>query len=167
MSRITLRVVQPVDEAAPHTAMRCSRVCSGAHNLSIAARLASRAALPGSTMLAASTGCSGRSARKLASLRQPARFIPSALSMLGAGQREKRQRIKNNFESTSMGCLRPLAPPKEPHLLSKTPIDGFVKCPRSRRAKLEARGVQEVRRSNEGCSTTQTLGILRSRQDGR
>jgi hypothetical protein len=46
--------------------------------------------------------------------------------MLGAGQREKRQKIKNNFESTSMGCLRPLAPPIEPHLLSKTPIDGFV-----------------------------------------
>jgi len=54
--RLTLRFVQPADEAAPHAAMRRYHVCSGAHNLVIAARLASRDALLGSTMLAASTG---------------------------------------------------------------------------------------------------------------
>jgi len=56
VSRLTLRVVQPADEAAPHAAMRRYHVCWGAHNLAIAARLASRDALPGSMMLAASTG---------------------------------------------------------------------------------------------------------------
>jgi hypothetical protein len=72
VSRYTLRVVQPDDEAALHAAMRrCpalrefsslyryfgeSQSCSGAHNLAIAARLASMGALPDSMMLAASTG---------------------------------------------------------------------------------------------------------------
>jgi hypothetical protein len=46
---------------------RC-HACSGAHNLAIAARLASHDALPDSMMLAASTGCCGRSARKLTRL---------------------------------------------------------------------------------------------------
>jgi hypothetical protein len=44
VSRYTLRVVQPDDEAAPHAAMRRCQACSGAHNLAIAARLASRLA---------------------------------------------------------------------------------------------------------------------------
>jgi hypothetical protein len=56
VSRLILRVVQPVDEAAPRTAMRRCQARSGAHNLAIAARLASPGALPDSTMLAASTG---------------------------------------------------------------------------------------------------------------
>jgi len=55
-SRFTLRVVQPVDEAAPRAAMRRCRTPPGAHNLPLAARLISSDALPGSTMLAASTG---------------------------------------------------------------------------------------------------------------
>jgi hypothetical protein len=83
-----LRVVQPADEAAPRAAMRRCQTCAGAHNLAIAARLASSGVLPDSTMLAASAGCGGRSTRKLASLRQSARFDPTALPMLGAGQRE-------------------------------------------------------------------------------
>jgi len=56
VSRYTLRVVQPDDEAALHAAMRRCQSCSGAHNLAIAARLASIGALPDSMMLAASTG---------------------------------------------------------------------------------------------------------------
>jgi len=56
VSRFTLRVVQPVDEAAPRAAMRRCRNPPGAHNLPLAARLISSDALPGSTMLAASTG---------------------------------------------------------------------------------------------------------------
>jgi len=51
-----LRVAQPADDAAPRAAMRRCQPRSGAHNLAIAARLASLAALPDSTMLAASTG---------------------------------------------------------------------------------------------------------------
>jgi len=55
--RSTLRVVQPADEASPHAAMRRYHVCSGAHPaVSGTARLASRDALPGSMVLAASTG---------------------------------------------------------------------------------------------------------------
>jgi len=53
---LILSVVQPADDAAPHAAMRRCQACSGAHNLAIAARLASLAALPANTMLAASTG---------------------------------------------------------------------------------------------------------------
>jgi len=56
VSRYTLRVVQPDDEAAHHAAMRRCQNRSGAHNLAIAARLASIGALPDSMMLAASTG---------------------------------------------------------------------------------------------------------------
>jgi hypothetical protein len=56
VSRYTLRVVQPDDEAAHHAAMRRCQSRSGAHNLAIAARLASIVALPDSMMLAASTG---------------------------------------------------------------------------------------------------------------
>jgi len=72
VSRYTLRIVQPDDEAAPHAVMRrcpalrefssaymCfgeSQSRSGAHHLAIAARLASICALPDSMMLAASTG---------------------------------------------------------------------------------------------------------------
>jgi hypothetical protein len=52
----TLRVVQPADDAAPRTAMQRCQACSGAHNLTIAVRLASPDALPASTMLAASAG---------------------------------------------------------------------------------------------------------------
>jgi len=48
--------------------MRRCQVCSGAHNLAIAARLASIGALPDSMMLAASTGCCGRNTRKLTRL---------------------------------------------------------------------------------------------------
>jgi len=88
VSRLILRVVQPADEAAPRAAMRRCQTCSGAHNLAIAARLAPSGVLPDSTMLAASTACGGRSARKLASLKQSARFCPAASPMLGAGQRE-------------------------------------------------------------------------------
>jgi len=87
-----LHVVQPADEVASHAAIRCCQPCSGAHNLAIAPRLASVGALSDSMMLAASTGWCGRSARKLAllfaGLKQSARFFPSALPMLGAGQRE-------------------------------------------------------------------------------
>ena len=54
---------EPCDEAAPHTAMPCCKACSGAHNLAIAARLASLGALPDSMMLAASYGSAGRSRR--------------------------------------------------------------------------------------------------------
>jgi hypothetical protein len=69
---LTLRVVQPIDEAAPRAVMRrwppsrhsssdflcCgeSPTCSSAHNLAIAARLASSGALPDDTILASSTG---------------------------------------------------------------------------------------------------------------
>jgi hypothetical protein len=56
VSRYTLRVVQPDDEAALHAAMRRCQSRSGAHNLAIAARLASMGALPDSMLLAASTG---------------------------------------------------------------------------------------------------------------
>jgi hypothetical protein len=56
VSRYTLRVAQPIDEAAPHAAMRRCQACSGAHNLAIAARLAPLGALPDSMMLAASIG---------------------------------------------------------------------------------------------------------------
>jgi len=91
MPRFILRVAKPCDEAAPHTAMLCCIACSGAHNLTIAARLASLCALPDGMMLAASPGLLGRSARKLtllsAGLRQSAHFYPSVPSMLGAGQR--------------------------------------------------------------------------------
>jgi len=90
--RLTLRITQPVDETAHRSAMRRCQICSGAHNQAIAARLPSFGALPNRTMIAASTGCRVRSARKLAppsaELRQPARFIPSAPPMRGAGQRE-------------------------------------------------------------------------------
>ncbi|MDJ0810240.1 MAG: hypothetical protein QNJ01_09070, partial [Desulfobacterales bacterium] len=85
----TLRVAKPVNDAAPHAAIRCCPVCSVAHNRSIAARLASRDALPDSMMLASLTGLFGRRARKLASLRQVRALIPPDASMLGAGQREK------------------------------------------------------------------------------
>jgi hypothetical protein len=52
---LTLRVVQPADDAAPRAAVRRCQANSGAHNLKIAARLALPDALPGSTMLAPST----------------------------------------------------------------------------------------------------------------
>jgi hypothetical protein len=68
VSRSILRAAKPAAEAAPHAAMRrCPALrdssssykyfgespdCSGAHNLKIAARLASLAALPGRMMLA-------------------------------------------------------------------------------------------------------------------
>jgi acetylornithine/succinyldiaminopimelate/putrescine aminotransferase len=73
--RLTLRVAKPGDEAAPYAAMLCCKACSGTHNLAIAALLASHYALPGSIILAASSGFSGRSMRKLASLKQSARFF--------------------------------------------------------------------------------------------
>jgi hypothetical protein len=92
--------------------MRRCQICSGAHNLAIAARLASFDALPDSTMLAASTGCCGRSTRKLArrslgygGLRQSARFDPAASPMLGAGQREiQTLNLKNCFQATFYGA---------------------------------------------------------------
>jgi hypothetical protein len=55
VSCFTLRVVQPAVDAAPHAAMRRCPARSGAHNRSIAARLASRAALPDSMTLVSST----------------------------------------------------------------------------------------------------------------
>jgi len=55
VSRYTLRVVQPADEAAPHAAIRRCQPRSGAHNLAIAARLASVGALSDNMMIAAST----------------------------------------------------------------------------------------------------------------
>ena len=66
--RVTLHVAQPADEAAPHAAIRRFQPHSGAHNLAIAPRLASVGALSDNMMLAASTGCHGRSTRKLAPL---------------------------------------------------------------------------------------------------
>jgi len=55
--RSILRVVQPADEASPHAAMRRCQSRSGAHPaVSGTARLASIGVLPGSMMLAASTG---------------------------------------------------------------------------------------------------------------
>ena len=41
VSRVTLRVAKPANDAAPHAAMRRCPTRSGAHNLAIAARLAS------------------------------------------------------------------------------------------------------------------------------
>ena len=73
--RLTLRVSKPGDEAAPYAAMRCCKACSSTHNLMIAALLASHYALPGSIILAASSGFSGRSMRKLASFKQSAHFF--------------------------------------------------------------------------------------------
>ncbi|MDJ0668726.1 MAG: hypothetical protein QNJ61_15690, partial [Desulfobacterales bacterium] len=58
--RFLLRVGQPNAEAAPHAAMQRCSACSGAHNRSIAARLASRAALPDNMMLASASGCQDR-----------------------------------------------------------------------------------------------------------
>jgi len=58
--RTFLRVAKPADEAAPRVAMPRCQACSGAHNLAIAARLASPGALPDNTMLAASPGLCGR-----------------------------------------------------------------------------------------------------------
>jgi hypothetical protein len=55
VSRLALRVAKPDNDAAPCAAMRRCQACSGAHNLAIAARLASIGALPASMMLAAST----------------------------------------------------------------------------------------------------------------
>jgi len=93
-----LRIAQPADDAAPRAAMRRCQACSGAHNLAIAARLASPGALPDSTMLAASTGCFGRRVSELASLKpacgepsadkQADTLFPTSSPMLGAGQRE-------------------------------------------------------------------------------
>jgi hypothetical protein len=104
VSRLTLRVAQPSDEAAPRAAMRCCRTPAGAHNLTIAARLVSSDALPASTMLAAATGCDGRSTRKLVPLaagrKQSACFFPAVLAMLGAGQWEK--------NAYRMGLLAPI-----------------------------------------------------------
>jgi hypothetical protein len=84
LSRPTLRVAKPGDDAVPRAAMqRCpalrefssafacfgeSQACPGALNLAIAARLATLGALPDSTMLAASTGLCGRSTRELVRL---------------------------------------------------------------------------------------------------
>ncbi|MDJ0876362.1 MAG: hypothetical protein QNJ48_06920 [Desulfobacterales bacterium] len=82
----TLRVAKPVDEAAPHAAIRCCSALSGAHNLLIAARLTSHCALPDSMMLASWPGF-GFGARKLASLKQVRELFPAASAMLGAGQR--------------------------------------------------------------------------------
>jgi hypothetical protein len=101
--RFTLRVAKPGDDAASRAAMRRYQACSGAHNLAIAARLASLGALPDSTMLAASPGLCGRSTRKIArlrfgfdGLRQAVRYIPSVPPILGAGQRENQhQRLQN------------------------------------------------------------------------
>jgi hypothetical protein len=47
----------------------------------------------------------GRSARKLASLKQSARFFPAASPMLGAGQREiQNQNLKNCFPAPFEGA---------------------------------------------------------------
>jgi hypothetical protein len=134
VSRYTLRVVQPDDEAALHAAMRrCpalrefsslyryfgeSQSCSGAHNLAIAARLASVGALPDSMMLAASTGWCSRSTRKRDRLvagsdppeagKQSARLFPSAPPMLGAGQWEN-QKLQTILSPLRGGYLRPPA----------------------------------------------------------
>ena len=97
-----LRVAKPANEAAPHAAMRrcparrdsssvhkyCgeSQVRSGAHNLTIAARLTPLGALPDSMMLAPWPGF-GFGARKRASLKQVRGFFPSVSTMLSAGQR--------------------------------------------------------------------------------
>ena len=101
----TLRVAKPDNGAAHHAAMRrcpalrdsssailcCgeSQVRSGAHNLTIAPRLAPLGALPDSMMLASLTGICGRRPRKLASLKQVRALIPPDASMLGAEQRDK------------------------------------------------------------------------------
>jgi hypothetical protein len=51
-----LRVAQPDVAAASNAAMRRCSVRSGAHNLTIAARLASLGALPNSMILASAAG---------------------------------------------------------------------------------------------------------------
>jgi hypothetical protein len=69
VSSLTLRVAKPGDEAALYAAMLCCKACSGTHNLAIAAHLASRCALPGSIILASSTGLCSWRMRNLALLR--------------------------------------------------------------------------------------------------
>ena len=99
---LILRVSKPANEAAPHAAMRrcpalrdssstilcCgeSPVRSGAHNLTIAARLTPLGALPDSMMLAPWPGF-GSGAQKRASLGQVREPYPFDTPMLGAGQR--------------------------------------------------------------------------------
>ncbi|MDJ0856749.1 MAG: hypothetical protein QNI88_16190 [Desulfobacterales bacterium] len=86
LAPLFLRVAKPANEAAPHAAMRRCQVRSGAHNLTIAARLTPLGALPDSMMLASWPGF-GFGPRKLASLKQVRGLFPAASAMLGAGQR--------------------------------------------------------------------------------
>ena len=143
MSRFILRVAKPYDEAAPHTAMLCCIACSGAHNLTIAGRLASLYALPGGMMLAALPGLCGRSARKLtllsAGLRQSAHFYPSVPSMLGAGKWGAPQKLVISSRLFfKKGDLRLLTMREEAHfgdgpskLKEKTPAISSFLSPRS------------------------------------
>ncbi|MDJ0809591.1 MAG: hypothetical protein QNJ01_05780 [Desulfobacterales bacterium] len=97
---LTLRVSQPFFEAAPHAAMRRCPLRSGAHNQSIAARLASMDALPDSMMLASTSGCCERVSRERAALKQAREPNPLDTSMLGAGQREVRKpKDTNRFQA--------------------------------------------------------------------
>ncbi len=91
LAPLTLRVTKPASEAAPHAAMRRCPIRSGAHNLTIAARLASLGALHDSMMLASMTGFNrtGLAETRCAqTVREPSPFDPL---MLGAVQRGKRK----------------------------------------------------------------------------
>ncbi len=75
MLRLSLRVGKPNDEAAPNAVMRRCNACSGAHNLTIAARLTSRCALPDSMMLASSSGFTMGARRNSLRSNRPTRFF--------------------------------------------------------------------------------------------
>ncbi len=114
---LTLRVAQPLPEAAPHAAMRRCPVRSGAHNRSIAARLALLGAWPDSMMLASLSGLIERVSRERASLKQARAPNPFDTSMLGAGQKEaKKPKDQKPFSSPLRGgYLRPPALREETH----------------------------------------------------
>ena len=74
--------------------MRRYQSRSGAHNLAIAARLAARDALPGTTMLAAPTGCVGRRPWKLARLRRTQAVRAHFVGCISDAQRGTKGNIK-------------------------------------------------------------------------
>ena len=76
--RVSHRVLRPKppDEAASHAAMLRCQACSGAHNLAIAARLASLDALPDSMTLAASTDWAARRIKRDTGVFFWFRFLP-------------------------------------------------------------------------------------------
>ena len=88
VSRLTLRVAKPANDAAPHAAMRRCPTRSGAHNLAIAARLASLGRLAWQHDACFIDWFFMWSASELASLKQADALFPSTTPMLGAGQRD-------------------------------------------------------------------------------